>query len=78
MDALRTRRCECGAPDCTAVVQITWAEQDEADHADSALWIVSPGHEPRGARIVRANDRFVVVEVEEDDLEKWSVPGSNR
>jgi hypothetical protein len=67
-DALRTRRCECGAEDCTAIIEITWAEQDEVDHGAPELWIVAPGHEPLGARswqVVRETDRFVVVEVEE-------------
>ena len=67
MDAVRTRRCECGAPECVAVTEMTWAEQDEVDHAES-LWVVRPGHKPqggRGWRIVRETDRFVVVEVEE-------------
>ena len=67
MDALRTRRCECGAADCAAIIEITWAEQDDVDHADG-WWVVSPGHEPRGGRswrVVRQNDRVMVVEVEE-------------
>jgi hypothetical protein len=67
MDALRTRRCECGAIDCVAVIEMTWAEQDEVDHANGR-WAVLPGHEPRGGRnwhIVQETDRFVVVEVEE-------------
>ena len=67
MDGLRTRRCECGAVECAAVIQMTWAEQDEVDHADG-LWAVRPGHEPQGGRswrIVQETDRFVVVEVEE-------------
>jgi hypothetical protein len=67
-DALRTRRCECGAADCTAVIEISWAEQDEVDHGAPELWILAPGHEPQGAqswRVVRATDRFAVVEVEE-------------
>jgi hypothetical protein len=71
MDVLRTRRCECGAADCAAIVEISWAEQDEVDHADTnAWWIVSPGHEPKGGqswRVVRETDRFVVVEIEEAD-----------
>jgi hypothetical protein len=69
-DALRTRRCECGATDCTAIVEMSWAEQDEVDQGAPELWIVSPGHEPQGAkssRVVRENDRFVVIEVEEAD-----------
>ena len=69
-DALRTRRCECGAADCDAVVQITWAEEDAADHGPARnLWIVHPGHTVRGARswrVVEENERFVVVEAEEE------------
>ena len=67
MDALRTRRCECGAIDCVAVIAVTWAEQDEVDHANGR-WVVLPGHEPQGGRswrIVQETDRFVVVGVEE-------------
>ena len=67
-DALRTRRCECGAADCEAVIEISWAEQDEVDHGSPELWIVAPGHEPQGAktwRTVGETDRFVVVEVQE-------------
>jgi hypothetical protein len=67
MDALRKRRCECGAPKCVAVIEMTWAEQDEVDHAD-CWWVVRPGHKPQGGRswrIVQETDRFVVVEVEE-------------
>ena len=69
MDALRTRRCECGAADCTAVVEISWAEQDAVDHYHDDQWIIAPGHEPRGGRswrVVKKTDRFVVVEVEEE------------
>ena len=68
MDALRTRRCECGAAECVAVIEMTWAEQDEVDHAPESLWVVRPGHEPQGARswrIARETERFMVVEVEE-------------
>jgi hypothetical protein len=72
MDVLRTRRCECGAADCAVLVEISWEEQDEVDHADTnTWWIVSPEHEPQGARswrVVRETDRFMVVEVEEADL----------
>jgi hypothetical protein len=67
-DALRTRRCECGAEDCTAIIEISWAEQDEIDHGAPELWIVALGHEPQGAkrwRLVRETDRFRVVSVEE-------------
>ena len=67
---LRTRRCECGAADCTAVVEMSWEEQDAADHAGH--WVVTPAHEPLGGRswrVIRATDRFVVVEVEEEPVE---------
>jgi hypothetical protein len=69
-EALRTRRCECGAEDCTAIIEMSWAEQDEVDHGSPELWIVARGHEPQGAqswRVVRGTDRFVVVAVEEAD-----------
>jgi hypothetical protein len=69
MDAMRTRRCECGAADCTAILEMTWAEQDEVDHGAPLLWIISPEHEPQGAlswRVVRETDRYVVVDVEEE------------
>src|SRR6185437_6207583 len=70
MEPLHTRRCECGAVDCVAVIEMTWAEQDEVDHTDDrpVRWAIWPGHEPQGGRawhIVRETDRFVVVEVEE-------------
>jgi hypothetical protein len=67
-DALRTRRCECGAEGCAAIIEMSWTEQDEVDHGAPELWILAPSHEPQGAkswRIVRETDRFVVVEVEE-------------
>ena len=67
MDALHTRRCECGAVDCDAVIEMTWAEQDEVDRTDG-WWVVRPGHEPQGGRswrTVQETDRFAVVEVVE-------------
>jgi hypothetical protein len=67
-DARRSRRCECGAESCTAIIELSWAEQDEVDHGAPELWILAPGHEPHGAkswRIVRETDRFRVVEVQE-------------
>ncbi|HVD24735.1 MAG TPA: hypothetical protein VNB86_01955 [Gaiellaceae bacterium] len=65
---LRSRRCECGAADCTAVIQMSWEEQDAVDH--TGHWAVHPDHEPRGARswrVIRSTDRFVVVEIDEQD-----------
>jgi hypothetical protein len=58
------RRCECGAADCTAVIEATWVEQDAVDHSGRDLWIVAPGHELRGARkavVLSENERFSVV-----------------
>jgi hypothetical protein len=49
---------------------MSWAEQDEVDQGDLRWWAVAPGHEPRGGRswrVVRETDRFVVVEVEEEE-----------
>lgn len=63
---LRTRRCECGAADCTAVIEMTWEEQDAVDH--NGRWALHPDHEPQGARswrVIRATDRFLDVEIEE-------------
>jgi len=67
MDALRTRRCECGDADCTATIDMTWAEQDRADHVDGR-WAISPSHTPRGGaswRVIEKSDRYLIVEVDE-------------
>lgn len=67
MGGLRTRRCECGAADCNAVVEMTFEEQDAVDHV-GGRWVVFPGHEPLGGRrwtVVEETDRFVIVDVEE-------------
>ena len=64
------RRCECGAEGCTAEIPMSWEEEDAVDHSGENLWIVAAGHELRGARsavIVRANERFSVVRVVEDE-----------
>ncbi len=63
---LHTRRCECGALDCTATIEMLWEEEDAVDH--NGYWAIHPEHEPRGARswqVVEANERFVVVDVKE-------------
>jgi hypothetical protein len=63
---LRTRRCECGAADCTAEIWMSWEEQDAVDHDTRNLFAVTPGHEltgPEECLVVSRNDRFVVVEV---------------
>ena len=67
-DVLRSRRCECGAADCDAVIEMTWAEQDRADHVDRR-WTIHPEHTPRGGlrwSVVEQTDRYVIVEVEEE------------
>ena len=67
-DALRTRRCECGAAECDAIIEMTWAEQDRADHVERR-WTLHPDHTPRGARrwtVVEQTDRYLIVEVEEE------------
>ena len=51
-----------------AIIEISWAEQDEVDQGAPELWIVAPGHEPQGARswrVVQETDRFLVVAVDE-------------
>ena len=68
---LRTRRCECGAADCGALIQISHEEQDAVDHDSRNLWIVAPGHPLRGARkavVVMECPRYSIVEAEEDKI----------
>jgi hypothetical protein len=68
------RRCECGAADCTAVIEASWEEQDAVDHSGRNLWIIAPGHELRGARkavVLSENERFsVVLAIEEEPAER--------
>ena len=69
-DRPHTRRCECGALDCTAEIEVTWEEDDAVDHSGENLWIVAPGHQLLGAReavVVSANERFSVVRA----VEEW-------
>ena len=78
-DRLHTRRCECGALDCTAEIEVTWEEDDAVDHSGENLWIVAPGHQLLGAReavVVSARERFSVVRV----VEEWPsrLPPSSR
>jgi hypothetical protein len=45
-------------------------EQDRADHVERR-WAIAPGHTPHGGvswRIVEEHERFVIVEVEEEDV----------
>jgi hypothetical protein len=70
LDALRTRRCECGAKECDAVIEMTWLEQDRADHVDGR-WAIHPDHTPRGGRrwsVIEKTERFAIVEVEEEPV----------
>jgi hypothetical protein len=66
----RARRCECGAADCDAVIYMSWDEQDRADHVLRG-WTIARGHIPRGGaswRVVEETDRFVIVEIDEQEL----------
>jgi hypothetical protein len=71
-ERLHQRRCECGAADCTAVIEATWEEQDAVEHSGRNLWMIAPDHELRGAReavVLSTNERFsVVLAIEEDGL----------
>ena len=53
--------CECEEPSCTNVLLL---EHDEYERARSnpRQFVLSPGHETRGAQPVEANDRFTIVE----------------
>jgi len=49
---------------------MTWEEQDRADHVPRR-WTIAPGHTPQGARswrVVEEHERFLIVEVDEDDV----------
>lgn len=62
-----TRRCECGAADCEAVIEMTWEEQDRADHFPGR-WTIHPEHTPRGGvrwSVVEKTNRYLIAEVEE-------------
>jgi hypothetical protein len=65
----QARRCECGAADCDAVIFMTWDEQDRADHVPQR-WTIARGHTPHGDarwRVVEETDRFVIVEIDEQE-----------
>lgn len=69
-EQLHKRRCECGAADCCAEVDVTWDEDDAVEHSGENLWIVAPGHQLLGAReavVVSSNERFSVVRA----VEEW-------
>ena len=63
---LRTRRCECGAADCTTEILMSWEEPDAVDHDRRNLFAFAPGHEftgQEGSVVISQNDRFTVVEI---------------
>jgi hypothetical protein len=53
--------CECEEPRCTEVLRL---EPEEYEHARSnpRYFVLSPGHETRGAQPIESNDRFAIVE----------------
>jgi hypothetical protein len=54
--------CECGDPQCTAILHMTALEYDLAARVDGRL-PVAPGHErPRSDYVLDRSDRFVLVE----------------
>jgi hypothetical protein len=58
--------CECGRNGCDAKVSVT-ADEYEDVRRESTTFIVFPGHElPETEVVVKANDRFVVVEKQGD------------
>jgi hypothetical protein len=53
--------CECDDPRCTAALRLTLAEY-EAVRSERGDFLNAPDHEaPRGAEVVRREDRYVVV-----------------
>jgi hypothetical protein len=65
---LPSRRCECGAADCTVSFAMTHEEQDAVDHDPRNLWVVARAHTLRGAKdvvVIRESADYTVVEVEE-------------
>jgi hypothetical protein len=54
--------CECADEACTAEIEVSLAEWDEAKSAPNRL-IVVPGHPlSAGERVVAENDRYAVAE----------------
>jgi hypothetical protein len=59
---MNTIFCECGIPGCEAKVSVSAAEYEDV-RRESTMFLLFPGHElPEAEVVVKANDRFVVVE----------------
>jgi hypothetical protein len=59
--------CECAHEGCTAAIRMTEPEY-EAARADTAQFVVLPGHEPTLAEVVARTDRYVLVKEHETHL----------
>jgi hypothetical protein len=54
--------CECGQDDCSATIDLTTAELDEA-HRQRDRFVVAPGHEDEQIeRVVTRTERYLVVD----------------
>ena len=54
--------CECGRSGCTAQVSVSATEYEDV-RSEPTTFLVEPGHElPDAETVVRANDRFLVVD----------------
>jgi hypothetical protein len=53
--------CECEEPKCTDVLLLEHDEYERA-RAHPRHFVLSPGHETRGAEPIEQNDRFTIVE----------------
>ncbi len=54
--------CECGKDPCSATIELTIAEYDEA-HRERDRFVVEPGHEDEGIeRVVKRDERYLVVD----------------
>ena len=55
-------RCECGRPDCDALVSLTVSEYEHV-RSDNDRFAVTPGHEDdRIERVVERNERYLIVD----------------
>jgi hypothetical protein len=53
--------CECEEPACTDVLRLESGEYERA-RANPRYFLLSPGHETRGAQPIESNERFTIVE----------------
>jgi hypothetical protein len=53
--------CECEEPKCTEVLSLE-ADEYERARSNPRYFVLSPGHETRGAQPVESNERFTIVE----------------